>query len=144
MAWLTIVSVLFGAGALYYAYRQTSIANSLKSRQEKHDREVRDWQLKHESVAVRLSRINQSLMVSTSNGTGLITLYPSLFGDPQLRRDIETYIIEVTDNRTTFTPRRPTPHELQSPKLRETVDKVAAILENCKMNEPALYRHFEG
>jgi hypothetical protein len=144
MLWLTIISVMFGAGALYYAYRQTKIANDLKSRQEEHDREVRDWQLKHESVAVRLSRINQSLMVSASNGTGLISLYPSLFGDPQLRRDIETYIIEITDYRTTFTPRRPTPHELRSPKLRETVDKVAAILENCRANEPALYKHFEG
>lgn len=143
MLWLTIISVIFGAGMFYYAYRQTNIANALKSHQEEHDREVRDWQLKHESVAIRLSRINQSLRVSTSNGTGLITLYPSLFGDSQFRRTIETYIIEITGNGTTFTPRRPTPHELQSPNLRETVDKVADILESCRLNEPALYRHFE-
>src|SRR5882762_1067904 len=143
MLWLTIASVLLAGGALYYAYRQTSIANALKAHQDEQEREVHEWQLKHEAVAVQLARVGPHMMVAMPNANSFTMAYTIVFTDPQFRQKLETYIVEYADNRTRFIPRWPTPHELRSPALRETVTKATEILDACRRNSPEFYRHFQ-
>jgi hypothetical protein len=144
MLWLTVASVLLAGGALYYAYRQTSIANALKGHQDEQEREVHDWQLKHEAIAVRLSRVGPHMMVPSGNANSFTMVYTIVFNDPQFRQKIETYIVEYADNRTRFIPRKPTPHELRSPALRETVTTATEILDGCQRDHPEFYRYFQG
>ncbi len=142
MLWLTIASAILTAGALYYAWRQTNIANALKAHQEEQDREVYEWQLKHEGVAVQISRINPGFMAAVPNTSNSFTnVYGAVFSDPRLRQKIETYLVEATANR--FTPRKPTPHELRSPALRETVKLATEAIEVCRKENPAFARLFD-
>jgi hypothetical protein len=134
---LTLASLLV---AMYFGVIGTKTSN----RQEQQDRQDHDWQLKHEAVAVQLARINLTLQVRDPAHDHIIMLYPTLFPSPQLRQEIEIYIIEIVDNRTRFAPRRPTPHELRSPTLRRVVDQVTEALDACKRDAPALAYHFTG
>jgi hypothetical protein len=143
MLWLTIASVILAGGALYYAQRQTAIANALKAHQDEQEREVHDWQLKHEAVATKLARVGPHMMVPMPNANSITAVYPTVFTDPQFRQRVETYIIEYAENRTRFIPRRPTELELRSPALRETVTKATEILDRCQQDNPGFYRYFQ-
>lgn len=143
MLWLTIASVILAGGALYYAQRQTAIANALKAHQDEQEREVHNWQLKHEAVAVQLARVGPHMMVPVGNANALASAYATVFNDPQFRQKVETYIVEYAENRTRFVPRRPTALELRSPALRETVTKATELLDRCRQDNPGFYRYFQ-
>jgi hypothetical protein len=144
MVWLTIASVILTGAALYYAYRQTSIANALKAHQDEQEHEVHAWQLKHEAVAVQLARVGPHMMVPVGNANAFASAYATVFNDPQFRQRVETYIVEYAENRTRFIPRTPSPHELRSPALRETVTKATEILDMCRRDNPGFYRYFQA
>ena len=134
---LTLIGIIAG---MYFGV----IGTKVSKRQEQRDREDHEWQLKHEAIAVQLAKIHLTMQVQRRGDNYTIMIYPTLFPDPQLRQEIETYIIEVVDNRTRFAPRRPTPHELRSPALRRTVDKVTEVLDACKRDDPSVAYHFRG
>jgi Na+-transporting NADH:ubiquinone oxidoreductase subunit NqrC len=120
---------------------QAGITKDLKAKQEDQEREVNQWQMKHESVALRLANINPGLTVRLPAGHD-ITLYPTIFPDVEFRKMIERYIVHVERSGTMFVPRSPTELELRSPALRETVTKTTEILDAfCKKNpDLAAYR----
>jgi hypothetical protein len=141
MLYLTVASLLVAIIAVGVAIKQTIIAKTLAAKQDEQNREVHDWQLKHEAVAVQLSRINPHLQVQfPDHSTRMI--YISLFPDEVFRRAIEHYIVEPDKTYTIFRPRKPTPLELRSPTLRETVTKVAAVLDACRKENPHVAKHF--
>jgi hypothetical protein len=139
--YLTIASLVVAVIAVAVAVKQTNIARAVQRRQEDDQREIRDWQLKHEAVAVQLAKIHLTFMVPARGG-GFMALYPAVFPEPELRNRIETYIVEIVDNRTRFAARTPTAHELHSPTLRRTVDDATAILERFKGDNPELAQFF--
>jgi len=113
---------------------QAGITRELKAKQEDQEREVNQWQMKHESVALRLANINPGLTVRAPAGHD-VTLYPTIFPDVEFRKMIERYIVHMDETRTVFTPRSPTELELRGPALRETVTKTTEILDAfCKKN----------
>jgi hypothetical protein len=134
---LTLIGVIAG---MYFGV----IGTKASKRQEQQDREDHEWQLKHEAVAVQLARIHSTMQVRRRGDNYNIMIYSTLFPELQLRQEIETYIIEIVDNRTRFAPRRPTQHELRSPALRRTVDKVTGVLDACKRDDPSVAYHFRG
>jgi hypothetical protein len=131
---LTLVGVI---AAMYFGF----IGTRASKHQEQQDREDREWQLKHEAVARQMSKINPHLTVQT-HGNTLCTIYTDLFPDAQFRRDIEFYIVEADRAYTVFQPRRPTLVELRSPALRQTVDKVATVINALPKDKPQLAYHF--
>lgn len=142
MLYLTIASLVVAVIAVAVAMKQTKIAREAQHRQDEDQREVRDWQLKHETIAVRLARIHLTFMVPAKGANSFMALYPAVYTEPELRSRIETYVIEIVDNRRRFAPRTPTPHELRSPALRRTVDEATAILEAFLRDNPELARFF--
>jgi hypothetical protein len=125
--------------AMYFGVIETRVSK----RQEKRDREDFDWQLKHETVALQISRINPHLLVQyPDNSTRPI--YIDVFPDPQFRQAIEHYIVDTDPGRTIFRPRKPAPHELRSPALRDTVAKTAAVLDALRRDNPKVSYHFNG
>lgn len=138
---LTILSTLVAIGALYYAWKQTQLANRLAAKQEEQQREVYDWLVRHENVARIVSKQPPHCLFRIP-GTGERVLYTTVFSDPEFRKDIEQHIVDYTVARTLFVPRKPTELQLRSPALRETVIKVEKILEDCKQNQPELYKHY--
>jgi hypothetical protein len=133
-----IVVALLGVVVAMYFGR---IGTRASKHQEQQDREDREWQLKHETVARQMSRINPHLRVQL-HGNTLCTVYADLFPGSQFQRDIEFCIVEADPAYTVFKPRRPTLLELRSPALRETVAKVAAIINALPTDNPQLAHHF--
>lgn len=123
--------------AMYFGIIETRVSK----RQEKQDREDHEWQLKHEAVALQLSRINPHLHVQYPDNS-IRMIYTDLFPDPRFRQAIEHYIIEADRSYTIFRPRKPAPYELRSPALRDTVTKTAAVLDACRKNNPKVAYHF--
>lgn len=71
-------------------------------------------------------------------------IYTDLFPDPMFRRAIEHYIVEADKSYTIFKPRKPTPHELRGPALRDTVTRTAAVLDALRSDNPKVAYHFKG
>jgi hypothetical protein len=138
-----LVGLVLALGSLLACMYFGVIGTRSSKRQEQRDREDREWQLKHEAVAIQVARINMTLQVRDPKENRNIVLYPTLFPDPQLRQRIETYIIELVDVRTRFAPRKPTQHELSSPALRKTVNEVTEILAACMRDNPGIAHHFK-
>ncbi len=126
---LTLIGVLV---AMYHGFLGTRISKKL----EKQSREDHDWQLKHESVAVQLVKITPQVAVPEPGHNSFVMLYPMIFPEAKFREAIETYIVELDSKRSTFMPRSPRPDELRSPRLRETVEKAAAILDAFRKANP--------
>jgi|SRR5579859_3143257 len=142
MLYLTIASLVVAVIAVGIAIKQTNIARQMAAKQDDQEKEIDEWQRKHEAVAIQLARINPNELVRVPNHNSFSALYPALFSDPRLRQAIETYIVELADNRSRLVPRKPSPHELRSPALRETVTKAAAFLDACRRENPTIARHF--
>ena len=133
---LTLIGVIV---AMYFGFIGTRASN----RQERQDLDDYEWQLKHEAVALQLSRINPHLQVQYPDNSVRI-IYTDLFPDPMFRRAIEHYIVEADRSYTTFKPRKPTPNELRSPALQDTVTKTAAVLDALRGDNPKVAYHFKG
>jgi hypothetical protein len=131
---LTLIGVI---AAMYFGV----IGTRASKRQERQDREDYEWQVKHEAVALTLSRISPHQMARYPDNVTRI-IYTDLFRDPKFRQSIEHYIVERSF--AVFTPRSPTPHELRSPVLRDTVTKVAAALDELRRDKPSVANHFNG
>ena len=131
---LTLIGIIL---AMYFGV----IGTRASKRQERQDREDHDWQVKHETVTLQLTRINAHLMVQYPDKVSRM-INPDLFPDPQFRQLIEHYVVER--NGAIFTPRRPTALELRSPTLRDTVTKVAAALDELRRDKPSVAYHFNG
>jgi hypothetical protein len=137
IALVTVVLTLIGViVAMYFGV----IGTRASKRQEKQDREDYEWQVKHETVALQLSRINPLYQVQYPDKV-VRNIYLDLFPDLKFRRAIEYYIVEPNASGTAFTPRKPAPHELRSPALRETVTKVAAALDDLRRDNPSVAHH---
>jgi predicted PurR-regulated permease PerM len=59
--YLTIASLVVAVVAVIVAVKQTNIANAVKQKQVEDQQEIRDWQLKHEAIAVQLAKINNTM-----------------------------------------------------------------------------------
>jgi hypothetical protein len=133
--------VLTFAGVIVAMYFGV-IGTRASKHQEKQDREDQEWQMKHETVALQLSRINPFLNSLFPESLGH-KVYTDLFPDPKFQRLIENYIVEADRTYTVLTPRKPTPHELRSPALRDTVTKVAAALDKFRRDNPEVAQLFD-
>jgi hypothetical protein len=138
MLYLTIASLIVMVIATGYAVKQTAIAKAMKDEQDDEQTEVRDWQVRHEVVAIKLSKINPHFQVRYPIDDATRIIYTELFPDSAFRRAVELYIVEVDRTLTVFAPRKPTPHELRSPALRETVKAVEARLADFCDKNPAI------
>ena len=139
---VAVVAVLIAVKQTNIATTQTKLARELAAKQEDQEREIDEWQKKHEAVAIQIARINPNELIKDPNQNAHTALYPFLFADPRFRQAIETYIVELTDNRSRLTPRKPTPHELRSPALRETVTNAAILLDVSRKSYPTIAKYF--
>jgi hypothetical protein len=130
---LTLIGVI---AAMYFGV----IGTRASKRQERQDREDYEWQGKHEAVALALSRINPLYQVQYPDKV-VRNIYLDLFPDLKFRRAIEYYIVELNASGTAFAPRKPAPHELRSPALRETVTKVATLVDELRRDKPSVAQH---
>src|ERR1700730_6850314 len=93
MLYLTIALLIVAAIAAGYAVKQTKIAKAMQEKHDDEQTEVRDWQVRHEVVAIQLTKINPLLQMRYADGTTRV-VYIDLLPDPALQQVIETYIVE--------------------------------------------------
>lgn len=139
---VAIVAVLIAVKQTNIATTQTKLARELAAKQEDQEREIDEWQRKHEAVAIQIARINPNELIKDPTNDSHTALYPFLFAEPRLRQAIETYIVELSDNRSRLMPRKPTPHDLRSLALRETVTSAANLLSASRSRYPAIAKYF--
>ncbi len=143
MLYLTIASLVVAVIMAGIAIKQTNIAKAqtkiaqdMKAKQNEQEREVNEWQLKHESVAIQLVKITPQVTVQEPGHNSVMVLYAAIFPDPKFRQAIEHYIVQLDNTRTIFQPRRPTELDLRSPALRQTVTKAAEMLDAFRRDHP--------
>ena len=133
LALVAVLSLIAGAFGVRYGKAQAQIAEEMKAKQNEQELEVNEWLVKHESVALRLAKINPGICVVEPGHNSFMTLYPTIFPDAKFREMVERYIVHVEKSGTVFAPRSPTELELRSPTLRQTVTKATEILDAfCK------------
>jgi hypothetical protein len=145
----TIVGTVGGVCGFYSLYQnhqqtkiaqeQTDLMRDQAKKAKERDDEDRQWALRHEQLASRLSNLTPHLTIAvqgTSNSH--VCLYPSVFSDPEFRKRLETYIVQPNPSFTQFTPRKPAPHELQSPNLRETVETAERLIDKFAAENPKI------
>ena len=114
----------------------------MKAKQNEQEQEVNEWLGKHESVALRLAKINPGITVVEPGHNSHMTLYPTIFPDAKFREMVERYIVHVEKAGTVFAPRSPTELELRSPALRQTVTKASELLDAfCKEHPDIAVSH---
>lgn len=138
LAIVAVLSLIAGALGVRYGRAQARTAEEARAKQEEQGREVNEWLVKHESIALRLAKINPGLSVVYPGHNSLMTLYPAIFPDVKFREMIERYIVHVEKAGTVFVPRSPTELELRSPMLRQTVTEATKILEAFCNEHPGI------
>ena len=143
---LAVVAVVVPVAALYYAWRQTGIAEKqtkiaqeATKKLEDQEREVTDWFVKHENLALQLSRVGTDLQIRRPDGT-VMHIYPTIFSEVTFREKLERYVVHR--NGGVLTPRSPTELQLRSPALRETVTKANEILDAFDKKNPGIVGYY--
>jgi hypothetical protein len=139
---VAIGCLLYARKQTAYARQQTNIATTLAAKQADEEREVHEWQVKHEAIANQVVKVGPQTMVPEPGYNSFMGLYCDVFSDVVLRQAIENYIVELVENRTRFVQRKPTPHELRGENLRSTVTKAAQLLDAYRKNKPEIAAKF--
>jgi len=122
-------------------YTQADIGRKMKARLEDQEREVTDWFVKHETLAIQLVKINPNLTIVRPDGSAMC-IYPTIFPEPNFREKLERYVVEKDRSGSVFSPRSPTELELRSPVLRETVTKANEILDAFAKQHPGIVEYY--
>jgi hypothetical protein len=139
---LAVVAVV----ALYYAWRQTGIAEKqtkiaqgATKKLDDQQREVTDWFVKHETLAIQLSKVSEDTYIKRPDGT-IMHIYRTVFPDARFREKLERYVVHKDGS--VMTPRSPTELELRSPALRETITKANEILDAFDKQNPGIVGYY--
>ncbi len=149
--WQNILSIigaiggLCGLWSLWYARQQTNLMKLQIRTQETHDKEELDWSERFERLANQLVRLNPGLTIQPPGVTHQVTLYPSVFPDPQFREALQTYIVLLNSSRTQFSQRNPRPDELRRANLRDTIKKAEECMARFQKENPGIdLNHYMG
>jgi hypothetical protein len=151
MAALTIVFGLFGivggicgVWSLIYVRHQTELA---RRQTEMMERDINDrkkqgeeddqWAQRFEALSTKIRRINPNLQVQEPGVTRTTWVYSTMYPDPKLKADIESYIVQLGPAGTTFLPRKPQPYEFRSRRMRETIEKAETLMEKFIREHPS-------
>lgn len=158
MAILTIVFGIFGilggicgVWSLFYVRDQVQLAQSQLelmqndiNQRRRRDEEDDSWASRFESLSRKLLRINPVLQVLEPAQRNATWIYTTMYPDPKLRLNIESFIVEMNPSCTLFLPRKPQPHEFRSVAMRETIEAAEAQMERFIGEHPFCRQHLLG
>jgi hypothetical protein len=145
--WQTALSIIGGVGgvcgvvAIYYAWRQTKLmSDDIRSRKQETEDEI-EWAARFERVMRQVLRINPYLQVKVAASETPINVYSTIFPNAEVRRVIQSYIVELDSSQTQFLPRRPRPDELRSASMRKVVEQAENSLQAFRERYPDAVHH---
>jgi hypothetical protein len=138
LALVAVLSLLAGALGVSYGRAQARIAAAMKAKLDDQERDINEWLVKHENVALRIAKINPNQSVMDPSHSYSMILYTTIFPDAKFREMIERYIVHVEKSGTVFSPRSPTDLGLRSNAFRETVTKATEMLDAFCKEHPAI------
>jgi hypothetical protein len=151
MAILTIIFGLFGivggicgVWSLVYVRRQTAIMAQDIADRKKRDNEDDGWAQRFENLQRKILRINPNLQIQEPGFKNTTWIYSTMYGDPKLKVDIESFIVDVNPSGTLFLPRKPQPHEFRSTRMRETIQRAEAEMDRFINEHPFCKQHLLG
>jgi hypothetical protein len=139
LAVVTVLGLIVAVLAARWGYTQADIARKMKARLEDQEREVTDWLVKHETLALQLSKINSNTAIARPDGSQFC-IYPTIFSDAGFREKLERYVVHRTGS--SLSPRSPTEIDLRSPALRQTVTKANEILDEFDKQNPGFVEYY--
>ena len=131
----TVAAILIALRQTVIAQKQTEIAQKATEKLDEQQREVTDWLVKHETLALQLSKIGAHMAIRRPDGSDMY-IYPTIFPDAKFREKLERYVVHR--NGSVLTPLSHTELELRSPALRETVAKAIQILDEFAKLNPGI------
>ena len=111
------------------------------SDRKKRDAEDDSWAQRFEALSRRLLRINPQLQVLEPGQKNATWIYTTMYTDPKIRVNIESFIVERNGPGTGFLPRKPQPHEFRSLTMRETIERAEAEMDRFIKEHPALSKN---
>jgi hypothetical protein len=138
LAIIAVLGFIVAVRGVFYARRaekQTEIARKANEKLDEQAREVTVWQVKHETIALQLSKVSLNTYHKRPDGS-IMDIYHTIFSDAKFREKLERYVVDRDGS--VMTPRSPTELELRSPALRETVTKANAILDAFDKQNPGI------
>jgi len=146
-----VVGGICGLWSLVYVRHQTELArkqtemmeNDIKERKEQGAEDDR-WAYRFEELSAKLRRISPNMQVKEPKQINVTYLYGTMYPDPKFRIDVESFIVLLDSSKSVFLPRSPQPHEFRSPKMRETIAKGEALMEQFVKEHPTCKQHLYG
>lgn len=100
-----------------------------------------EWSERFERLARQLSRISPGLQIVPKGSVSPIHLYSAIFPERELQDALQTYVIELNNGGTQFSPRSPRPDELRRKFLRETVQKAEQHIATVQVEHADIASH---
>ena len=141
LAIVAVLALIVAGLSARWGFTQADIAQKMKAKLDEQEREVTDWLVKHETLALQLVKINPHLIIRRPDGSSMC-IYPTIFKDVKFRQKLERYIIQLNRSGSVFATRIPTELELRSPSLRETVTKANEILDAFAKRHPGVVEYY--
>ena len=139
LAVVAVLALIVAALSARWGFTQADIAQKMKSKLEDQEREVTNWFVEHETLALQLSKISADMHIRRPDGSDM-HVYPTIFSEVKFREKLERYVVHR--NGSVMTPRSPTELELRSPALRETVTKANEILDAFDKKNPGVVGYY--
>ncbi len=139
-----IVGGICGVWSLFYVRQQTAMMAQDIAGRKNRDSEDDSWAQRFENLQQKILRINPNLQVQEPDNKNTTWIYSTMYGDPRLKVDIESFIVEVNASGTLFLPRKPQPHEFRSARMRETIQRAESELERFIKEHPFCRQHLLG
>ena len=132
-----ILSLVYVIRQTAYARQQTKLMQDDVQKRQRDEKEDSQWAERYERLANQLLKINPEMKIQPP-GVPLTYLYTSIF-PAELRRALETYVIQVDSSQTRFLRKSsPRPDELRLSNLRETVKRAEQCMAAFQKQNPKI------
>lgn len=128
---LSVIAILVALWALWYAKRQTELMEREETQRQQERESAVEWEPKYLDAVGAVLNILRKQAQATFGG-----VYFFVFPDEDLRRAIETYLIDADFNHRQFSPRRATAEQLLLPAAQDTIRSVLECVTRFKQTDP--------
>lgn len=133
---LGIGALVYNRLQAHYSHKQLILMQEQERARQAEAKEDQEWSERFHELAMGLSHIPRTMMVQPRGENIHIPLYPTVFSDPHLREQIETYIVIAEPAGGRLTPRSPRPDELKRAALRQTIENAERAMQSFRENRP--------
>jgi hypothetical protein len=134
---LAVVGIIVGAWAGFYCYTQVKLMRQGNARREAAEREIEEWSARAQYVVLKLVGF-AGRWSNGGNGVPGGPLYGMVLSSLELRRLVESYLIQMDQSANRADARMLTPDMLQRKGVQDTIKRVEECFAAVRKDNPAI------